>query len=161
MTDADKQTQHDPDANEPDVIPLTKLALWLGVLVALLVGIGVALWQYFDVASQRERLSKDLARPSITLREIQERDHALVANYSVVDEKKGVYRIPVARAVDLLANNPGLLLPAVPEPTSMPASMPAPEGAPVPPAPVGAQPPPTSQPTPTTAPLSKPVEARE
>lgn len=160
MTDTDKQSQHSTAANEPDVIPMTTLALWLGVLVALLVGIGVALWQYFDVASQRERLSKDLGRSSITLQEIQARDNALVTNYSVVDAKRGVYRIPVARAVELLAQNPGLLLPAVPEPASMPITPPA-AGAPAATQPAAAEPAPTSQPTRAPSLPANPMEARE
>jgi hypothetical protein len=159
VTDADKQTEHNSAANEPDVIPMAQLALWLGVLVALLIGIGVALWQYFDIASQQERLTKDLARPSITLEEIQQRDRTLLANYSLVDPKKGVYRIPVARAMELLATNPGLLLPAAPQPTSMPASMPAtPVDAPAQAPAAGASTQPTRK---TAAPLSKPVEASE
>ncbi|MCK5800775.1 MAG: hypothetical protein KAI47_26490, partial [Deltaproteobacteria bacterium] len=52
-----------------------------------------------------------IAHPEKTLHEVETRSRDLLTNYALVDEVKGVYRIPIDRAIDLLCQHKSLLNP--------------------------------------------------
>jgi hypothetical protein len=53
-----------------------------------------------------------LAKPDKVLQRVTARDNKTLVSYAVVDAKKGLYRMPVGRAMQLLLSNRKLLAPA-------------------------------------------------
>lgn len=117
-------------AVEPDRPPTGRLFLQLGALVALLVLVLIGLWQYFKIDSAAEVYRKDLSRPSRELAEVLARDEGRLTGYELLDEKRGIYQIPVRRAMEMILKDPSLLAPSGPaaEARRPPAPAPPTEG---------------------------------
>lgn len=96
---------------EPDHPPLGKLFVFLVFLFLVIVisGIGLANLLKLNTAHQLE--SKVLSTQNPELQEIKSRDETLLNSYDVIDTGKGVYRIPIQKAMDLLVNNPDYIEP--------------------------------------------------
>ncbi len=63
----------------------------------------VALQNYY-VATQEALTEELVLRPeSSALRELRARETSELSSYGVIDQEKGVYRIPIERAMKLLA----------------------------------------------------------
>ena len=115
-------SQHGPDRGgpehnlpvEPDVLPLAKLFVVLGAIVAVVLGSMITVWQVFTLTAEQELSAKDHAKPSAILSEYRERDRQLLRNYSVVEGKTGRYRIPIEKAIEQLTAKPDLIGPLVP-----------------------------------------------
>lgn len=153
---------------EADTLPVGQIALWVLALLGLVGGLVVALWQYFDAVTQRAVVAQDLSQIPPALPELRARDRQLLSHYEVVDAARGRFRVPIDRAMELLAADPTLIAPiggATPPASAAPAPAAAPEsGAPAPAAPQapapaapapaapapGAAPPPAAASTPTT-----------
>lgn len=154
---------------EADTLPVGQIALWVLALLGLVGGLVVALWQYFDAVTQRAVVAQDLSQIPPALPELRARDRQLLSHYEVVDAARGRFRVPIDRAMELLAADPTLIAPigvATPPEGTAPAPAPstapstAPEsGAPAPAAPQApapaapapaAAPPPAAASTPTT-----------
>lgn len=69
--------------------------------IVILGGIIIMLDQFF-VFTKEDIVAESLKSESPELREIRARDHALLNSYAVVDSSKGVYRIPIERAMQLM-----------------------------------------------------------
>jgi hypothetical protein len=114
----------EPSANSgyetSDVNPGTLLA-WVGLLAAVLVLSVVAAWVLFGVfaerAVRRDPKVSPLApaesqvppEPRLLVKEhddlvvVRKQEEALLDTYGWVDKERGIVRIPVARAMDLVA----------------------------------------------------------
>ncbi|MBK8480413.1 MAG: hypothetical protein IPL40_04445 [Proteobacteria bacterium] len=118
---------------EADALPVVQVGLWVLALLGLVVIVVLALWQYFDAVSQRELVAQDLSQVPPALPELRARDRRLLNHYEVVDAPRGLFRIPVARAMELLAADPALIAPlelASPSPAPLaPSPTPAPPAA--------------------------------
>ena len=125
---------------EPDILPLGTLFVWVAGLCASMIVVLVIVWQYFNTTTTRELLIKQQMWRDPLVAEAHAREQARLKGYDVVDAEKGLYRIPVRQAMDLLLDNPALLAPipapAPPAPPSTSQSTTAPTvpSAPTPPA---------------------------
>lgn len=117
-------SQHDTESRkagvEPDLLPIGQLVVWIGALTALVFAIIAVLWQYFQTTTVRDLAERDLQQPAPMLAEVRARDKHALSHYDAIDPQRGIYRIPVARAIDLLVANPELINP-VTEPKAAPA----------------------------------------
>jgi hypothetical protein len=96
---------------EPDSPPTRRLFLQLVALVVVLIGALIGLWQFFKLDTAAEIYRKELSVPNRELLELTARDEGRLSDYDLLDEKKGVYQIPVRRAMQMLVADPSLLAP--------------------------------------------------
>lgn len=91
---------------EPDNPPMNTLFIQLGVLSVGLVLVIVALVQMFKFDVQKEIYDKDLSLESKQLLETRAQDELMLTQYDQLDRDKGVYQIPIDRAMALLLAHP-------------------------------------------------------
>jgi hypothetical protein len=91
------QLQSEPDS------PRTTL-IFLAVLVGsfVLTGIVLGLDQYFEISLREEIENKQLKPESAQLRQLRADEEAKLTRYQWADQKKGVVRIPLDRARELV-----------------------------------------------------------
>ena len=90
------------EAAEGDNPRTTFIFLFVLVAAFVLTGIVLAVDQFFEI-SVREEIENKLLRPeSAQLRQLRADEEAKLTRYQWVDEKKGVVRIPLDRARELV-----------------------------------------------------------
>lgn len=111
-------SQH-PLGHEPDRVSIPGI-LWTGFGVVLLVLFAVvAMWGLFEFAgprmkvaervgtrpAPRERLSEPLLDPHqpAELEALRQREDAVLSSYGWIDEERGIARVPIDRAMKMLA----------------------------------------------------------
>src|SRR5262249_59979556 len=76
------------------------LAMVIGTVISLVVVVlGIA--QFFDMSVRDEIESKVLSQPSSALRDLRASEQAHLSRYAWVDQKAGIVRLPLDRAVEL------------------------------------------------------------
>ena len=70
------------------------------VLVVVLVGMS----QYFTKSREEIVYKEVLSKPNPALIELRAKDHHILTTYAWVDSSKGIVRIPIQRAMDLMVN---------------------------------------------------------
>lgn len=68
------------------------------LLVALFL---VGLDQYFVITKEKMYTNMVLKPESIELKELRQKETQILTNYKVVDKNKGLYQIPIERAMEL------------------------------------------------------------
>jgi len=64
----------------------------------------VLLYEYF-MASSRNMVEEMVLKPqSVALRELRAREVEELNSYKILDPEKGIYRIPIDRAIELMAD---------------------------------------------------------
>jgi hypothetical protein len=77
----------------------------IGVVSIILLVFSLYLVNALFVAT-KERLVQEmvLAPQSVTMRELRARENEILNSYRVIDAERGIYQIPVDRAMELIAN---------------------------------------------------------
>lgn len=76
------------------------LALGMMVLGLILVGVD----EFFTLSKEQVVYEATLKPESALLRDVRAREEGLLTSYGVVDSTKGIYRIPIERAIKLMAD---------------------------------------------------------
>jgi hypothetical protein len=119
-------TDEAPTDYTPDRMPALRIGAWVLALAVALAVILVGLYQLFIVTAQQEVFEKELQPVAADLVRQRDRDASLLGRYEVADEKRGRYRIPISRAMELLVADPSWLRPrAAAASASAPAVAPA------------------------------------
>lgn len=117
------------DGVEPDHPPVPALVIEIVLMMVGLVISFALIYGAIKLATHREYDLK--AGPAVNPRvaEMRAREAAVLSGYDQMDAAAGLYRIPVAKAIEKLVANPGLIKPLVAPaaPSEAPA---APESAP-------------------------------
>lgn len=102
MSDNQNQTESTGyEKSDVNVSYLIKLAISLVVVIVIV----VVLLNEFFVVSREEIFDQVVLSPqSKALRELRAHEDEVLGSYGVVDAKKGVYRIPIDRAMKLVAD---------------------------------------------------------
>jgi len=81
-----------------------KKIVWLGVaIIAFLIVSFVVLNSVF-IKSKEELVYERVLRPgNPKLQQLREQEHATLTSYGIIDSTKGIYRIPIGRAMKLEA----------------------------------------------------------
>jgi hypothetical protein len=89
------------ETHDADLKPIIIIGL---VSLILLVASIILIDQYF--IATRERLVNEvvLSPQSIALRELRAREDEVLNSYKIVDSQNGIYRIPIERAMELIAD---------------------------------------------------------
>jgi len=102
---SDHSTSHhdDPGYEKRDIsVPRTIVVALFVVL--LIVGFIVVLNEYFISVAEEIKYEQVLAPESAGVREQRAREIELLSSYDVINAEDGVYRIPVRRAMELMAD---------------------------------------------------------
>jgi hypothetical protein len=84
--------------------PNARLIGLLGLAtVAVLAGVVLALQYYYDTVREQQVYIRVLAPESEELMELRAREDAQLHSYEYIDREKGLVRLPVERAMELLA----------------------------------------------------------
>lgn len=120
-----------PAKVQPDDVPVGLMFGLLMALVIVVIGVLALVWQFFGSSADKVIQKQFLAKPDRVLKQVTQRDKKLLANYSVVDGQKGIYRIPIKDAMRLLVTQPKLLepRPMPPAPAKAAPAAPAAPGA--------------------------------
>lgn len=95
---------HDAGGYEKADVSVPK-ALIVGLLLTLLiVAFAVVLNEYFIVVTEETVYEQQLRPESASLRDVRAKETELLTSYGIVDTTAGVYRIPIDRAMELMAN---------------------------------------------------------
>lgn len=136
-------------AAEGDSPRTTFIFLFVVVSVLLVGAIVIGVDQIFRLSAQDELSKKVLAVPNTALRQLRTEEEGKLTRYQWVDQKAGVVRIPVERAMQLVAGEwaqrPAGVAPAAEGAPQAPGAAPAAGGAGATPSPAG-QPPAKSPP---------------
>ena len=73
------------------------------VAIVLIVIVIVVLWDYFIATREAIVYEQTLAPVSVQLEELQRHEDSILNSYEFVDSTRGVYRIPIDRAMELMA----------------------------------------------------------
>jgi hypothetical protein len=126
MSERPEQTTDEATAGfTPDRLPALRIGAWVLALFAVLAVSLIGLYQLFLVMARDEVYAQELRPVAADLVRQRDRDAALLGRYEVTDEKRGRYRIPIERALELLVADPSRLRPVAPAAASVPASAPA------------------------------------
>ena len=88
------------DTHEANLKPIIIIGI---VSIVLLVLSLILIDQYFIAAKERLVEEVVLAPQSIALRELRAREDETLNSYKVIDTTKGIYQIPIDRAMELIA----------------------------------------------------------
>lgn len=97
------EPHHQKDGYEKSDVNLKMTGAISGLLLTMLAVFVVLLNEFFLVESEKEIQKAILAPESVALRDLRARETEIINGYRVVDAAKGIYAIPVSRAMELLA----------------------------------------------------------
>jgi hypothetical protein len=86
-------------------VSIRSLAIGIAGIVILIVVFLVFLRGYFVINYEKSLVQERIDNPPQELNEILEKDKKLLSNYSVLDVDKGIYQIPIDRAMDLVVKD--------------------------------------------------------
>jgi len=97
---------HNPDdpGYEKSDVNLLKVVIYGAVGVIAVVIILIFLLDYFTAVKEEVVYNKILQPESVALRELQAKETEILNNYALLDSSTGAYRIPVDRAMELIAD---------------------------------------------------------
>ncbi len=98
----------DPKENpgyEKSDVSVNKIIIWGVLAVILLIVFVVFIMDYYVATKERLIYEKVLTPPSAALRELRARETEILNSYKILDSTQGVYRIPIDRAMQILADD--------------------------------------------------------
>lgn len=102
-SDLKTPTEHEAAGYETRDVSVPK-SLVVGLLITLLIiGFAVVLNEYFISVTDEITFEQQLAPESAALRDLRASETEQLQTYGVIDTAAGVYRIPIDRAMDLVA----------------------------------------------------------
>lgn len=102
--DSIRITEADDTGYEKRDVSAVKLIVLGGLGLIILTVILVFLYEYFTAASGKMVKEMVLKPQSVALRELWAREAEELNSYKLLDEEKGIYQIPVNRAMELMAD---------------------------------------------------------
>jgi hypothetical protein len=96
--------QTGPSGYEKQDVSVNKVILW-GVM-SILVVVVVIIWglDYFTAVKEEIVRNQVLSPQSVALRELRAREAEELGSYKLLDSANGVYRVPIDRAMQLMAD---------------------------------------------------------
>jgi len=75
----------------------------VGIIISIfIIASLILLNEYFSVAKEKEVYKKVSQPQSTELQQLHAYEDEILNSYSVIDEEKGVYQVPIDRAMELL-----------------------------------------------------------
>ncbi|MCC7460567.1 MAG: hypothetical protein IT286_04605 [Proteobacteria bacterium] len=92
---------HEVAGYEKSDVNVKKVVIALAGCVALIGFFMVVLDQYFLISTEKMYFKHVLEPESIEFKELTQKETQVLSNYKVLDKNKGVYQIPIQRAMEL------------------------------------------------------------
>lgn len=112
MTDTDhKDTSTGDDRHvgyEKTDINIRLTVIWTIIAVVTLVVMVICLEEYFTYVKEQQYYESVLAPPSVELLKLLEQAELELNSYELIDTAKGLYRIPVDSAIELILREAGV-----------------------------------------------------
>lgn len=86
---------------EPDNLPTRPIAIALVALTFIVIGVTVGVNQLYWASSTKLVQTNELDVPNKLLTELNAEDQEQLTQYGQIDKEKGVYRLPIDRAMKL------------------------------------------------------------
>jgi hypothetical protein len=103
--DRNKDNDHKTPGYEASDANIGRIVI-IGIgCVVLLVVILVLVDQYFTITKEKDIQEMVLKPQSVSLRDVRAREDEILGSYKLIDAGKGVYQIPINRAMEILAQN--------------------------------------------------------
>ena len=96
--------EHPGDGYEKRDVAVGKLLAATAIITIFVAAFVIVLFQYFSLQSQEDIYDAQLAPQSAALLDLRAKEDEVLNSYAVVDSTKGIYRIPIDRAMKLLAD---------------------------------------------------------
>ena len=97
MTQENKSGYEKKDVNLKFVIGISLLSIVIFVVII------VFLTDYFISEESKIVYETQLQPESVNLKDLQAEEEEILTTYKILDAEKGIYRIPIERAINLLA----------------------------------------------------------
>jgi hypothetical protein len=95
---------HDKAGYDKSEINVKQLLIWAIVCAVFVIASIVFVVQYFSISKEETVYTKVLKPESISLRDLRAREDEILNSYKVLDPVKGVYQIPIERAMEVMAD---------------------------------------------------------
>lgn len=92
---------------EPDNLPVKTIAWAVVALIIIVAGTIIGVNQLYWFTSTTLVQSNELDVPNRLLSELNAADKDQLSNYDVIDQQKGLYRLPIDEAIKLYVKNNG------------------------------------------------------
>lgn len=80
----------------------------IAVLCVVIIVVAVAWVRVYFIKISEEEIYQSVLKPgSITLQELRAKEDNVLNTYRIIDPSKGIYQIPIDRAMELLADEAG------------------------------------------------------
>ena len=99
---ADEHNDH-PRGYEKQDASVKAVAITAVVSLIMLALAGVALWDFYVATREKVVFEQELQPTSQQLIELHKLEDSVLTTYQFVDSTKGIYRIPIDRAMELMA----------------------------------------------------------
>lgn len=86
---------------EKSDVSVVKVIIPVIASIVFLLAAGVGLDQYFAISTEKMYYEKVLKPESAELKELHDKEAAVLGSYRAVDSTKDVYQIPIERAMEL------------------------------------------------------------
>lgn len=93
----------DSTGYNPDEPKTVMIAVFAVLSIIALIGSVLFLQYYVDLTKETQTYQKVLAPESVDIKTLREKENAQLGSYGYVDQAKGVARLPIDRAMQLLA----------------------------------------------------------
>ncbi|MFZ5981701.1 MAG: hypothetical protein ACOYVF_13845 [Candidatus Zixiibacteriota bacterium] len=103
MTDNTHLTNPNGGYEKSD-INIAKVIIYGVFGIIFLVAVLIFTWDYFAAVKEKTVREMVLQPTSVPLRELRARENGELTSYKLLDASKGVYRIPIERAMELMAD---------------------------------------------------------
>lgn len=105
MTDTENLTKTTEDAGyEKGDVNVARVIIFGIFGIIILVTVLIFTWDYFTLVKESPVEDAGLKPQSAAIRELRARETEELTGYKLLDETKGVYRIPIERAMELTAD---------------------------------------------------------
>lgn len=96
-----KSTDATPGYETEDVSMLSLHAIGIIISIFIIASL-IVLNEYFTMAKEKEVYERALKPQSAELQKLRAYEDEILSSYSVIDEEKGIYQVPIDRAMELL-----------------------------------------------------------
>ena len=105
MTEKPQNSGHTPETSgyEARDANVGRIVI-IGIAFVVLLAVSLFLVdQYFIITKEKDIQEIVLKPQSVTLREVRSREDEILNSYKLIDAAKGIYQIPIGRAMELMA----------------------------------------------------------
>lgn len=85
-------------------VNVSKIIAYTILVMVILGGIIVGVNEYFSYYSRQLEYETVLNKESAELKELRAKEEKILNNYELLDYSKGIYRIPIERAMKIIAD---------------------------------------------------------